>query len=55
MSCLGPGYRACEDGSKFVNWDGVHYTDAANAVVAAKILSSEFSTPKLPFGYFCNT
>lgn len=55
VSCLGPGYRACEDGSKFVNWDGVHYTDAANAVVAAKILSSEFSTPKLPFGYFCNT
>ncbi|XP_062209877.1 GDSL esterase/lipase At1g09390-like [Phragmites australis] len=53
VSCLGPGFRVCEDGAKFVSWDGVHYTDAANAVVAAKILSSEFSTPKLPFGYFC--
>lgn len=53
VSCLGPGYRACEDGSKFVSWDGVHYTDAANAVIAAKILSADFSRPKLPFGYFC--
>ena len=53
VSCLGPGFRVCEDGAKFVSWDGVHYTDAANAVVAAKILSGEFSTPKLPFAYFC--
>uniref|UniRef100_A0A0E0JHY6 Esterase n=2 Tax=Oryza punctata TaxID=4537 RepID=A0A0E0JHY6_ORYPU len=54
VSCLGAGYRVCEDGSKFVSWDGVHYTDAANAVVAGKILSAEYSRPKLPFGYFCN-
>ncbi|KAF0901751.1 hypothetical protein E2562_006217 [Oryza meyeriana var. granulata] len=54
VSCLGPGYRVCEDGSKFLSWDGVHYTDAANAVVAAKIISAEFSRPKLPFSYFCN-
>ncbi|CAO2192527.1 unnamed protein product [Urochloa humidicola] len=53
VSCLGPGYRVCEDGAKFVSWDGVHYTDAANAVVAEKILSGEYSTPKLPFDYFC--
>ncbi|XP_039847479.1 GDSL esterase/lipase LIP-4-like isoform X2 [Panicum virgatum] len=53
VSCLGPGFRVCEDGAKFVSWDGVHYTDAANAVVAAKISSGEFSTPKLPFDYFC--
>ncbi|KAG2588492.1 GDSL esterase/lipase LIP-4-like [Panicum virgatum] len=53
VSCLGPGFRVCEDGAKFVSWDGVHYTDAANAVAAAKILSGEFSTPKLPFAYFC--
>ncbi|KAF8692517.1 hypothetical protein HU200_039618 [Digitaria exilis] len=53
VSCLAPGFRVCEDGAKFVSWDGVHYTDAANAVVAAKILSGDFSTPKLPFDYFC--
>ncbi|KAL5227206.1 hypothetical protein ABZP36_015471 [Zizania latifolia] len=54
VNCLGPGYRVCEDGSKFVSWDGVHYTDAANAVVADKVVSGEFSRPKLPFSYFCN-
>ncbi|KAF8661721.1 hypothetical protein HU200_056671 [Digitaria exilis] len=53
VSCLAPGFRVCEDGAKFVSWDGVHYTDAANAFVAAKILSGDFSTPKLPFDYFC--
>ncbi|KAL6627829.1 hypothetical protein ACP70R_031555 [Stipagrostis hirtigluma subsp. patula] len=53
VSCLGPGFRVCDDGAKFVSWDGVHYTDAANAIVAAKILSGEFSKPKLPFSYFC--
>lgn len=54
VSCLGAGYRVCEDGSKFVSWDGVHYTDAANAVVAGKILSADYSRPKLPFSYFCS-
>ncbi|WVZ71288.1 hypothetical protein U9M48_019890 [Paspalum notatum var. saurae] len=53
VSCLAPGFRVCEDGAKFVSWDGVHYTDAANAVVAAKMLSGQFSTPNLPFHYFC--
>ncbi|TVU24211.1 hypothetical protein EJB05_26630 [Eragrostis curvula] len=53
VSCLGPGFRVCEDGAKFVSWDGVHYTDAANAIVASKILSGEFSRPKVPFDYFC--
>lgn len=55
VSCLAPGFRVCEDAAKFVSWDGVHYTDAANAVVAAKILSGEFSSPKMPFDYFCKT
>lgn len=53
VSCLGPGFRVCEDGTKFVSWDGVHYTDAANALVAAKIFSGQFSTPQMPFDYFC--
>ncbi|CAL4949998.1 unnamed protein product [Urochloa decumbens] len=53
VSCLGPGFRVCEDGAKFVSWDGVHYTDAANAVIAEKILSGDYSTPKLSFDYFC--
>ncbi|XP_072996598.1 GDSL esterase/lipase At1g09390-like isoform X2 [Typha latifolia] len=53
ISCLNSGYQACLDGSKYISWDGVHYTEAANAIVASKILTTEYSKPKLNFDYFC--
>ncbi|XP_057801993.1 GDSL esterase/lipase LIP-4-like [Salvia miltiorrhiza] len=46
--------RVCPEGSRYVNWDGFHYTDAANMLVASKIISTAFSTPPLPFQFFCN-
>ncbi|XP_057800187.1 GDSL esterase/lipase LIP-4-like [Salvia miltiorrhiza] len=49
-----PKGRVCPEGSRYVSWDGVHYTDAANMLVASKILSTNFSTPPLPFHFFCN-
>ncbi|KAK3164299.1 hypothetical protein QOZ80_1AG0015510 [Eleusine coracana subsp. coracana] len=51
--CQSPGVTACDNGSKFVNWDGVHLTQAANAAVAARILSSQYSKPQLKFDKFC--
>ncbi|GAB2277514.1 hypothetical protein Dimus_012221 [Dionaea muscipula] len=35
--------RACNDSSKYVNWDGIHYTDAANHFVASQILAGTYS------------
>ncbi|XP_044355229.1 GDSL esterase/lipase LIP-4-like [Triticum aestivum] len=52
-SCQSPNATVCTDGSKFVSWDGVHLTEAANAVAAAAILSSAYSRPKLKFDQFC--
>ncbi|KAK1294250.1 GDSL esterase/lipase LIP-4 [Acorus calamus] len=52
--CGGPGSQACADGSRYASWDGVHYTEAANAIVASRILSANYSTPALKFDYFCN-
>jgi len=51
--CQSKDVMAYDDGSKFVSWDGVHLTEAANAVVAKAILSSQYSKPSLKFDQFC--
>ncbi|CAM8942044.1 unnamed protein product [Rhodiola kirilowii] len=44
---------ACDDSSEYVNWDGIHYTEAANQYVASQILTGKYSDPpfadKMPF------
>ncbi|XP_006645844.2 GDSL esterase/lipase LIP-4-like [Oryza brachyantha] len=53
VSCQSKNASVCDDGSKFVSWDGVHLTEAANAIVAQGILSSDYSRPKIKFDQFC--
>ncbi|PIN15545.1 Alpha-L-fucosidase [Handroanthus impetiginosus] len=55
INCRDSGYNVCEQGSKYISWDGIHYTEAANAIVASKILSTNYSTPPLHFNFFCNS
>ncbi|XP_020180857.1 GDSL esterase/lipase At1g28600-like isoform X1 [Aegilops tauschii subsp. strangulata] len=38
--CGVPGVAACADPSKYVSWDGIHMTDAANRNVAGAVLRS---------------
>ncbi|KAK9673360.1 hypothetical protein RND81_12G162500 [Saponaria officinalis] len=54
MTCGNPGSEPCNNGSQYVSWDGIHYTEAANAIVVKRILSMEYSTPKLSFDFFCH-
>ncbi|XP_057790371.1 GDSL esterase/lipase LIP-4-like isoform X1 [Salvia miltiorrhiza] len=56
IKCRDAGCNVCEEGTGtgYVSWDGVHYTQAANTIVASAILSTKYSTPTLPFNFFCN-
>lgn len=52
-TCGEPTATACPDPSRSVSWDGVHYTEAANAVIASKILSGNYSTPYVKLKNLC--
>ncbi|KAF8392736.1 hypothetical protein HHK36_023085 [Tetracentron sinense] len=55
VTCGETGYGVCNEGSRYLSWDGIHYTEAANVVIARKILSTSYSTPKLKFDFFCRS
>ncbi|KAL5759961.1 hypothetical protein ACOSQ2_018799 [Xanthoceras sorbifolium] len=44
---------SCEDPSKYINWDGIHYTEAANRWVADCIMDGSFSDPPIPLTKAC--
>ncbi|KAI3980798.1 hypothetical protein MKX01_025363 [Papaver californicum] len=52
--CGHPKCGVCEEGAKFISWDGTHYTEAANTIVASNILSKTYTTPNVKYDYFCN-
>ncbi|KAL0393411.1 UNVERIFIED_CONTAM: GDSL esterase/lipase LIP-4 [Sesamum latifolium] len=54
-TCLDSEHTVCEEGIQHLSWDGVHYSEAANAILASKILSTHYSSPPLQFDFFCNS
>ncbi|OEL26666.1 GDSL esterase/lipase LIP-4 [Dichanthelium oligosanthes] len=54
-ACGSPKVKACQDGDRRISWDGVHYTEAANRVVADEILSAEYSDPPLRLQTLCSS
>ncbi|KAL6994343.1 hypothetical protein U1Q18_012449 [Sarracenia purpurea var. burkii] len=44
---------ACNDPSKYISWDGIHYTEAANNHVAKLIVNGSLSDPPLPLAEAC--
>ncbi|XP_061349502.1 GDSL esterase/lipase At1g54790-like [Gastrolobium bilobum] len=36
--------KGCNDSTVYVNWDGIHYTEAANQYVASQILTGNYSS-----------
>jgi phospholipase/lecithinase/hemolysin len=46
-ACGMPGVRACSDPSAYVNWDGIHLTEAANRRVADGWLRGPYAHPPI--------
>lgn len=47
--------KACADGDRRIVWDGLHYTEAANRIVADKVMSAEYSDPPLQLQTLCDS
>ncbi|KAL6643203.1 hypothetical protein ACP70R_021384 [Stipagrostis hirtigluma subsp. patula] len=45
--CGTPGVSACEDPSAYLNWDGVHFSEAANRRIADGWLRGPFAHPPI--------
>ncbi|KAL6572874.1 hypothetical protein OROHE_002350 [Orobanche hederae] len=45
--------KGCDDSTEYINWDGIHYTEAANQYIASRILTGKYSDPpfanEMPF------
>lgn len=41
----------CNNTAEYVNWDGNHYTEAANEHVSSQILTGNYSQPPLSGDY----
>ncbi|TKW36597.1 hypothetical protein SEVIR_2G451000v4 [Setaria viridis] len=54
-ACGSPKVKACADGDHRISWDGLHYTEAANRVVADEVLSAEYSDPPLRLQTLCTS
>lgn len=46
--------KPCEDPSKYLVWDGVHFTEAANKFVFDQIVGGSFSDPPVPLKMACH-
>ena len=45
---------SCEDPSKYISWDGVHYSDAVNHWIANHIINGSYSDPPVPMKHACH-
>eukprot|EP01018_Ginkgo_biloba_P002406 Gb_15494 [translate_table: standard] len=44
----------CSNPAAYVNWDGIHWTDAANRLITKQILGGKFFEPAFSIGSLCD-
>ncbi|KAK9669352.1 hypothetical protein RND81_13G125000 [Saponaria officinalis] len=45
---------ACSEPDRYVSWDGIHYTEAANKWFANQIINGSLSNPPIPITHACH-
>jgi GDSL-like Lipase/Acylhydrolase len=50
-ACGLPGVSACSNPSKYINWDGIHLTEAAYRFIATGWLKGPYAHPPILIGY----
>ncbi|XP_021901249.1 GDSL esterase/lipase At3g26430-like isoform X1 [Carica papaya] len=45
--------KSCKDPSVRINWDGIHFSEAANKWIFQQIANGSFSTPQIPLKMAC--
>jgi len=45
---------ACDEPQNYVSWDGIHFTEAANKIVAHAILNGSLFYPPFPLHKHCD-
>ncbi|KAK4259670.1 hypothetical protein QN277_005978 [Acacia crassicarpa] len=51
-ACGGEGVNCCDDPAKYINWDGVHFTESAYKLIARYLLKGSYTAP-YKFGDLC--
>ncbi|XAR64485.1 Alpha-L-fucosidase [Bertholletia excelsa] len=46
--------KSCKDPSIWINWDGIHFTEAANKWIFDQIVNGSFSEPPIPLKFACH-
>ena len=46
--------KSCKNPEVYVNWDGVHYTQAANKWIFNQIKDGSYSDPPIPLNKACH-
>ncbi|KAK6928330.1 GDSL lipase/esterase [Dillenia turbinata] len=44
----------CPNRAKGISWDGIHYSEAANLCIAARLFNGTLSNPPIPLRYACH-
>ncbi|XP_037452407.1 GDSL esterase/lipase At1g09390-like [Triticum dicoccoides] len=53
--CMSGEMQLCDMDAKFISWDGIHLTEFANAIVASRLLTGDYSRPRVRIATLVNS